>query len=85
MKLQIFAVRDVATDQFGTPMFLVSSGQAIRSFGDEVNRSSAENQLYQHPDDFELFALGEYDTATAVFSTVPPAQVATGRQLKVRS
>lgn len=85
MKLQIFCVRDIATDQFGTPMFLVSSGQAIRSFGDECNRAEKDNQLYTHPDDFELYTLGTYETTSGLFDTGVPQQIATGKSLKVRS
>lgn len=84
MKLQIFAVRDRATDQYGTPMFLVSSGQAIRSFTDEVNRQDAQNQIYQHPDDFDLFQLGEFDTDTGTFSAYQPKQLCVGGSVKIR-
>lgn len=85
MRLKVFAVRDAATDQYGTPMFLMSSGQAIRSFGDEVNRAEKDNQLYTHPDDFELFELGEYETDSGKLETNGgPQQVATGKRLKVR-
>jgi hypothetical protein len=85
MKLFIFVVRDRATDQFGTPMFLVSSGQAIRSFSDEVNRAAQDNMMYQHPDDFDLYSLGSFDTNAGVFETSVPEQVAIGKMVKVRS
>lgn len=85
MKLQMFAVRDRATDQFGTPMFLVAEGQAIRSFTDEVNRAGADNQIYNHPDDFDLYKLGAFDTATGLFEAVPPVMAVSGKQVKVRS
>lgn len=84
MILKIFAVRDSATSQFGTPMFLISDGQAVRSFSDEVNRKDAQNQLYTHPDDFELFGLGQYDVASGEFKTVNPVSVVTGKSVKVR-
>lgn len=85
MKLYMFAVRDRATDQFGTPMFLVASGQAIRSFTDEINRSDAQNQLYQHPSDFDLYALGSFDTDTGEFVSERPTQICIGDQVKIRS
>lgn len=85
MNLIMFCVRDRATVQFGTPMFLVSSGQAIRSFTDEVNRSAPDNQLFNHPDDFDLYTLGEWDTDTGLFDSKVPEQVATGKQVKIRS
>ena len=84
MILQIFAVRDRATDQFGTPMFLITSGQAIRSFTDEVNRADKDNQIFAHPDDFDLYSLGSFNTDTGEFVTVVPEQVCIGKLVKIR-
>ena len=44
--------------------FVASEGVAIRQFQDEVNRESDDNQLYRHPDDFQLFYLGTFDDNT---------------------
>jgi hypothetical protein len=83
MKLFIFAVRDRATVQFGNPMFLVSEGQCIRSFTDEVNRADKDNQLFNHADDFDLFRLGSFDTDSGMFDVGVPTQVVTGKSVKV--
>lgn len=85
MKLEIFAVRDRATDQFGNPMFLISSGQAIRSFTDEVNRADKDNQIYNHPDDFDLYYLGSFDTNVGSFDVNVPRMVIVGKEVKIRS
>lgn len=85
MKLMIYAVRDRATDQFGNPMFLVASGQAIRSFTDEVNRADKDNQIFNHPDDFDLYELGSYETSTGLFDVHVPEQVCIGKNVKIRS
>lgn len=82
MKQKIFAVRDRATDSFGQPMFLVNTGQAIRSFSDEINRAAEDNMLHKHPDDFDIYELGEYDTDTGLFATGTPLQIAIGKQVK---
>ena len=66
-------------------MFLVATGQAIRSFTDEINNPQKENRLYGHPDDFDLYSLGEYDTHTGTFETTQPTQVAIGKMVKVRN
>lgn len=84
MKLLIFVVRDRASDAFGNPMFLVSTGQAIRSFTDEVNRSGTDNMMFMHPDDFDLYSLGEFDTDSGLFSTKSPEQICIGKNVKVR-
>jgi hypothetical protein len=84
VNLKMYAIRDRATDAFGNPMYLVSDGQAIRSFTDEVNRSASDNQLYQHPDDFDLYFLGEYETSTAEFTTSSPRMVLVGKSAAIR-
>ena len=67
MKMVICSIRDSAADAYGRPFFLPSVGVAIRSFTDEVNRPSEDNQIYQHPEDFDLFELGEFDDTTGRF------------------
>lgn len=64
---QCMAVRDRASETFGTPFFTVSVGAAHRSFRDEVNRKDDGNQLYQHPEDFSLWRLGAWDDSTGHF------------------
>lgn len=68
--LQVFAVRDSATGSFGSPMFLVSDGHAMRVFGDEVNRVADDNMLARHPGDFELYKLTTFDTSSGRFAPV---------------
>ena len=85
MKMVICSIRDSAADAYGRPFFLPSVGVAIRSFTDEVNRSSEDNQIYQHPEDFDLFELGEFDDNTGRFVLLDmPKQLALGRMVKVR-
>ena len=81
MILKVVCVRDRATDQFGTPLFMVSIGQAIRSFSDEVNRADKDNQLYRHPEDFDLFELGEFDTQKGTFAVHAAEQIAIGKSV----
>lgn len=72
MKYQIFTVKDLAVGAFGRPMFMQSSGQALRSFSDEVNRAADDNQMFKHPEDFSLFHLGSWDEETGVFDSIEP-------------
>lgn len=85
MNLNIFCVRDRATDQFGTPMFLVSAGQAIRSFADEVNRRESGNQIAAHPEDFDLYEVGSFDTSSGAFVVHVPRMISVGKDLVVKS
>lgn len=84
MILKIVAIRDRAADVFGQPNFVTSLGAAIRGFGDEINRKS-DSVLYQHPEDFDLYHLGEYDDSTATFHTGVPKQIAIGKDLRVNT
>lgn len=66
MKFVVVSIKDRAADAFGRPAFVPSVGVAIRSFSDEINRSDSENQMYSHPDDFDLFELASYDDSTGI-------------------
>lgn len=85
MKTLIFCVKDRATNMFGNPMFLVATGQATRSFSDEVNRKAADNQLNLHPDDFDLYVLGQFDSDDGSFETHAPDLVVRGKDVINRS
>ena len=86
MKLILASVKDRAADAYGRPMFVPSSGVAIRSFSDEINRSDAENQLFNHPDDFDLYEFGEFDDNLGVFIIHDqPKLLALGKQVKINA
>lgn len=86
MKLILCSVKDRAADAYGRPMFVPSTGVAIRSFSDEVNRQDAENQLYNHPDDFDLFEFGEFDDNNGKFTLYEePKLLSLGKQVKIQN
>jgi hypothetical protein len=65
-------------------MFVPSTGVAIRSFSDELNRSDADNQLYNHPDDFDLYEFGVFDDNTGLFDLYDqPKLLSLGKQVKI--
>ncbi|WNK13984.1 MAG: nonstructural protein [Microvirus sp.] len=83
MKLYIFCVKDRATDAFGTPMFMAATGQAVRSFSDEVNRAADDNQLNRHPDDFDLYEVGVFDTDDGSFDVFVPRLLTRGKDVSL--
>ena len=86
MKLILCSVKDRAADAFGRPMFVPSTGVAIRSFSDEVNRAADDNQLYSHPDDFDLYEFGEFDDNTGQFELYEqPKLLSLGKQVKIQN
>lgn len=84
MKFKIVAIKDRVSDAYSTPNFVVSAGSAIRSFGDEVRNPRENNPLNSHPDDFDLFLIGEYDDENASFITHEPKQIALGRDYSTK-
>lgn len=70
MKLSICSLKDLGAQCFGRPMFVPHSNVAVRSFMDEVNRPPSptqQNDLFSHPDDFELYELGIFDDSSGTF------------------
>jgi len=67
MLLYIVSVKDRAADVFNRPFFVPHRNVAVRDFTDEVNRVSADNALNKHPDDFDLYLLGQFDDSNGAF------------------
>lgn len=82
MKLFIVCIRDRAADCFNRPIFVPAIGQAVRSFQDEINRDASDNELFRHPEDFDLYVLGTFDDHTGAFDGQAPSQVAIGKDMK---
>lgn len=83
MKMIVVSIKDRAADAFGRPFYVPSVGVAIRSFQDEVNRAAEDNQMYQHPDDFDLYDLGSFDDNTGSFTLhETPTLLTLGKQVK---
>lgn len=79
MNLLVCAVRDSAIDEFMNPMFVRTQNEIIRLFGNEVN--NPESPFYQHPEDYELFLLGQFKTSSGEFETHNPVSLCTARSL----
>ena len=85
MKLVMCSMKDRAADAYARPMFVPSVGVAIRSFSDEINREDKDNQLFAHPDDFDLYELGTFDDSNGRFELYDePKQIAIGKQVKIQ-
>lgn len=78
----VVAIRDSAVNGFGRPFFVPTKGAAIRSFVDEVNRVSEDNPMYKHPDDYELFALCEFEDDTGTFAGHEIVSLCRGKDVK---
>lgn len=82
MKMQMVALRDIVANVMNQPNFVAHIGMAIRSFGDECQRKEKGNVMAEHPEDFELWHIGEYDdqdlSACRFFPEAERKQLAVG-------
>lgn len=62
------AVKDSAVQAFNRPFFVATTAVATRSFTDEVNRNAPDNQMFAHPDDFELWEVGRFDDESGLMA-----------------
>ena len=78
----IVCVKDGALGAFLPPFFVPSIGVAVRHFGDEVHNK--ESPMFAHPEDYELYHLGQFDDA-GIFDIFPqPVRLARGLDYEER-
>lgn len=82
MITKIFSVLDTKGCFFGQPFYDQREASAVRSFGDAVNDgSNPNNQWHKHPEDFQLFLIGEFDNETGHITGVVPKALVSGNSL----
>ena len=62
-KLMLYSVFDAKVKYFHNPMFMRNKGEAIRSWQEAAN--DEKSQICRHPNDFDLFEIGEFDDQPA--------------------
>lgn len=78
MKLFIYSIFDQAVRSYNQPFFMPADGAAIRLFQNQIGNK--DSLLSQHPDQFTLFKIGEFDDKDGSFSTFPPTSLGNGKQ-----
>lgn len=68
----VLSVHDSAAQVYGQPFYVPAVAAGIRSLKDEVNRQDKENQLYQHPEDFSLYHVADFDDSTGIMHPKAP-------------
>lgn len=83
MRYGIFSIRDSASKAFAQPFYAPAEQVAIRSVRDLVN--AADNVIAKHPDDYELFELGNFvDDTGGIVALDEPRLVARCKDLLVK-
>ena len=85
MKLRIFAFRDRKLGEYSRPMFFVNQGVMLRELQEVLTAEDKRETFQKHPEDFELCALGEFDSESGVFDAVSPIIVMMLSDLLVKS
>lgn len=84
MITHVYAVRDDKAAAYLLPFFQLTTGMAIRSFSDRCN--DITHGFCQHPEDYTLWQLGDYDDETGLISPHPvPLLVRQGVQCKTQT
>ena len=78
MKQKIYAVKDIVAEEFQPPFFLKNDALAIKEFGKACENK--ETQWYQHPSDYSMYYLGEFDTETGTLTESELKQLANATQ-----
>lgn len=63
---QVFVVYDSKAEIYEKPFHMQTKGQAVRGFTDVIN--DKQTPLGQHPEDYTLFHIGEYDNLKGIYS-----------------
>lgn len=61
MILKLVAIKDVKVGAFQQPACVAAVGAAERAFSDAVSNPNKDTDISRHPEDFELYILGEFN------------------------
>lgn len=76
MRHRAFSVFDVKAQAYLPPFFMPEQGQAHRVFSDMVNKEG--HAFCDHPEDYTLFYLGDFDDSRGVIDGCDPELVVAG-------
>lgn len=69
MLQKLFTIYDSKAESYSNPVYLNSTGLAVRTFSDSVQ--DPDSPFAQHPGDYTLFELGTYDDSNSKFDLLP--------------
>lgn len=67
-KLMVYTIKDTKAECYLQPFTFRTDGEAIRAFDDTVQRDGTP--IHDHPEDFCLFKVGEFDQLSGVITSV---------------
>lgn len=79
MKHRLFLIRDTKAELYSQLLSYPANGVALRQFADAVNDKGSD--YGKHPEDYNLFQVGEYDDQTGVVTMNKEGHVSLGNGL----
>lgn len=77
----LFSTFDRAAETYATPFAAAHAGVAVRAFTDAIVNPGKDTDISNHPDDFDLYEVGSFDSTTG---RVIPCPTEDGRRLVVQ-
>lgn len=68
MTLKVYSIRDQKGENYNSPFYKQTHGEAERDFRTVVNDD--KSMLYKYPEDYDLYYLGEFDTSSGLMKPV---------------
>lgn len=82
MNVKVFSVFDTKLAVFGNIWNDSTAAAAIRGFSDMVNDPNPRNQWRNHPEDFALYQVAEFDTDSGRMTEMLPVNLCTASSVK---
>lgn len=83
MQLRIFSIRDAKAEIFNPPFYKHTPGEAEREFTRLAKDD--KSQVFQFPDDYDLYMLGTYDDQSGKITSLDtPQHIVKAVQVKDR-
>lgn len=71
---QMFAVRDNKAGYFLPPFLMTTEGEALRAFEEAI--ANSQLPLGQHPEDYVLYSIGDFDEISGTVNSSPVSIIA---------
>lgn len=82
MKTCVLSIRDRAVNAFNRPFFSPTTQSGIRAFQDGIGSNES---IEKHPEDFDLYFIGEFDDEKGSILPVEPVCVARAQDFVKKS
>ena len=74
--MKVFTVKDIKSEGYGQPSFMVNIEVALRTFKTMANKQDSNIGMYL--DDHELIYIGDFDSKTGKIETKPHQTIVNG-------